>query len=1300
MDPDRWNRIEELFAAAIELDPSERDAFLREACSSDEDLRMRVQALLAADSAGHSLLDRRVGATLDSSGADPVASSADSADAGPLAPGSMLGNRYRIVVRLGRGGMGEVYRAEQIEPIRRSVALKVIKAGMDTHAVLARFEAERKTLALMSHPSIAQVFDAGETELGRPYFAMEFVEGVPLIEYCDRHTLTLDERLDLFVTVCKAVQHAHQKGIIHRDLKPSNILVSDADTEPIPKIIDFGIAKATSGSLSDLTAFTLEGQVIGTPAYMSPEQAEGSLDIDTRTDVYSLGVVLYELLTGSRPFDDEGFTDAGIGTVQKTIREVEPPRPSTRIETRDADSREVARRRGTDSRTLVKHLRGDLDWVILKAMEKHPDRRYQAASDLALELERFRRNEPVAAGPPSLRYRALKFVRRHRAAVFAAGVAVAAVLGGTVLATIGLIRAKTAERQARVAERLAEDRADALGRSNWKSYAGTITSAARAVQAGDPKTAADLLEVAVGEHRGWEHRYLTARVGGNDAVTEFERAADDWRLAASGARLFALDARYPGLADDRGCLVEPGRRVVLELEGASVTVSGFGEVGRTFCIVEDAWATPAVSDLAIPGNGTLVMDFDPPIRAFYAYFGAMAEGGTVTMDLWFGDSRTATVTSAECPRRLAAIGHGFVSGTPVDRIEFTASDYGGVVIGAFNGLPDGEPSLGTVTIPGYAGPRGSEVDVDFGCVFLEGPDLRDAAAYEGVTVLRSDALYVHGVGFAGREDWIVSGGWDGHVRFWDAKSGESIGTLPTQEAQLLSLATARAPIIATGHAGGRARLWHAETGGHLADLVAGSHPVHSLDLSADGTRLAARSYGTVEVLNLDPQTAAVRKRLLEVAESDAGVARITAETHGAIALSPDGAQVAANVTGGFAVWELATGGELYRTGHLESFIYDLAYSPDGRLLASGGDDDIVRLWDAESGSPLVEMHGHTSTIYALAFFPDGTRLASGADDRSILVWDTRHGDRLLDLTGHHDYVSALAFSPDGAVLVSGSGDHTLRAWNTRPIHERWQARIRDRTAGGPTRLARATTPVVARDPSESAIPAPAGLIGRWPGDGNARDVSSGSDGTPSSGVTYAAGVVGQAFSLDGEDDHVIVPDAPALDPPTQAITVEAWVRVEVLGATLMSRYDTSIGERAWAFNLRSDGVLQWGVYNDLRKEYRMVETIEGLIRPRTFHHVAASFDIRTQAMKTYVDGQEVPNRFAPRYTSTLSAFADTAAPVRLGAFVGIDGTTRGFLHGLLDEVAIYDRALTPLEIRTLYRAGSAGKWREESPRNR
>ncbi|HUN81646.1 MAG TPA: serine/threonine-protein kinase [Phycisphaerae bacterium] len=417
-------RAKELFVAALDYSGEERSRFLESACGDDAALRAAVEALLAA-------LDEPpvLKPALDEAGSSSSQAGLPTGEG----PGSRIGP-YKLLQLIGEGGFGAVFMAEQLTPVRRRVALKIIKLGMDTRQVVARFEQERQALAMMDHPHIARVLDAGATETGRPYFVMELVRGDPITAYCDTNNLSPDERLELFMQVCHAVQHAHQKGIIHRDIKPSNILVTVADGRPIPKVIDFGIAKATTAQLTEKTLFTEHRQLIGTPAYMSPEQAEMSgVDIDTRSDIYSLGVLLYELLTGTTPFDAKELSKAGSSEMQRIIREVEPPRPSTRVSTLGSNLPSVAAHRRTEPKKLGALIRGDLDWIVLKCLEKDRTRRYETANGLAMDIRRHLAGDAVNAAPPSAAYRLTKFVRRHRVGVLA-GCAVAAVL---ILGVIG-----------------------------------------------------------------------------------------------------------------------------------------------------------------------------------------------------------------------------------------------------------------------------------------------------------------------------------------------------------------------------------------------------------------------------------------------------------------------------------------------------------------------------------------------------------------------------------------------------------------------------------------------------------------------------------------------------------------------------------------------------------------------------------------------------------------------------------------------------------------------------------------------
>jgi serine/threonine protein kinase/tetratricopeptide (TPR) repeat protein len=436
-----WSpRANEIFLAAIDIaSPGDRARLVDEACGQDAALRAVVQRLL--DASERAARSRFLESPPHSVGATGTAAPS------PDDSGAVIGN-YRLVERIGEGGFGVVYAAEQTQPIRRQVAIKIVKPGMDSRRIIARFETERQALAVMDHPGIARVLDAGTTDAGRPYFVMEMVRGLPITRYCDQERLTPRQRLELFVPVCEAVQHAHQKGVIHRDLKPSNILVALYDGRPVPKVIDFGVARAMSLRPVDQEAVTEIGGIIGTLEYMAPEQAEpNSVDIDTRADVYSLGVLLYELLTGSPPFTSDQLRSAAFDQVLRMIREVEPAKPSTRLSTA-AELPAIAARRQVEPDRLHQLVSGDLDWIVMKALEKDRARRYATANGLAMDLLRHLADEPVTAAAPSRAYRLRKFVRRHKAGVVALGTMLVLLLGGIAGTTWGLIRADAARREA------------------------------------------------------------------------------------------------------------------------------------------------------------------------------------------------------------------------------------------------------------------------------------------------------------------------------------------------------------------------------------------------------------------------------------------------------------------------------------------------------------------------------------------------------------------------------------------------------------------------------------------------------------------------------------------------------------------------------------------------------------------------------------------------------------------------------------------------------------------------------------
>src|SRR5215470_3386594 len=464
----QWQKVKEIVGSALERPAAERSAYLDQACADDSELRAEVESLLSAYRGADGLSESPWHHASAESGAQPQT-------IGP----------YRLVRELGVGGMGQVWLAEQSEPVKRQVALKLIRAGMFDAATVLRFKAERQSLAIMDHPAIAKVFDAGTTAAGQPYLVMEYVDGQPLIEYCDTKRLPVRERLQLFVRVCEGVQHAHQKAIIHRDLKPSNILVVEVDGKPMPRIIDFGLAKTTAPLVPGETSFTQMGAFLGTPGYMSPEQADpAGHHVDTRTDVYSLGAVLYELLTGFLPFDTTEWKKRRPEDFFRQLREEDPPRPSTKISTNRETSSSKALSRRTEARQLASLLRGDLDWITMKAIEKDRERRYATPSDLAADVENYLRNKPVLAGPASLTYRVRKYVQRHAVGVAVASAAAALLIGVATMQAFELRRI-TSER----------DRADRVTEFMTNMFKVSDPSESR----GKSITAREILDRSAGE---------------------------------------------------------------------------------------------------------------------------------------------------------------------------------------------------------------------------------------------------------------------------------------------------------------------------------------------------------------------------------------------------------------------------------------------------------------------------------------------------------------------------------------------------------------------------------------------------------------------------------------------------------------------------------------------------------------------------------------------------------------------------------------------------------------------------------
>jgi eukaryotic-like serine/threonine-protein kinase len=971
-------------------------------------------------------------------------------DASPLieGPGTKIG-RYELLEQIGEGGMGLVYLAQQKQPVKRLVALKIVKPGMDSRAVIARFEAERQALALLDHPNIAHVLDAGTTDTGRPYFIMEYVKGMSITRYCDDRKLSIEQRLRLFKQLCEGLHYAHQKGIIHRDIKPSNILVSVHGDRAVPKIIDFGIAKATASALTDKTMFTLQGQLMGTPEYMSPEQVDlATQDIDTRSDIYSLGVLLYELLTGVLPFDSKSFRNSGFAEIQRTIREQEPATPSTRLTDLGQEAQAIAESRRTQIITLARCLHRELEWIPMKAMRKDRVRRYRSASEFADDIQNYLNGSALIAGPETALYKAQKFVRRHAGSVATVALVAVAIILGLIGTTTMYVRAERAldrevqaraqseeareketaartqaEQAEKVAEEqrsLAEERAEDYRRS---LYVNHIALANVAYHSGNMDRFRELLDLCPEDLRGWEWNRLTHLQ--DPALMTFQ--GHESRVNSVS---FSPDGKWivSGSADKTIKVWDAATGVELKtLRGHEhhVVCAAFSPDGRRI----------------VSGSSTVkVWD--------------VATGGEL-MSLRGHERLVWDVSFSPDGRRIVSGGHnGMVkvwdAGTGAELMTLAGHE-------------------GLVRSVGFS-PDGKRITSASGDGTIR---VWDAESGDELMSLSGRQRLPVGGSFGPHGKRIVSGGADKAIRVWDAASGAELMTLHGHEGDVLSVVfSPDGRRIISGCTDNTIRVWDSVTGVEEMTLRGHGGSIMSVAFSPDGQRIISgsddktiklwdtvihpklttlplprRLDGVVDSLAFSPDgkriIAGSSAKTIKVWDIASATETMTLCGHGdsvhapwspvqSVAFSPDGKRIVSGSSDKtIKLWDMATGAELVTLRGHQNVVHSVVFTPDGRHIISGSTDKMIKIWDAATGDELMALAAQEGGIHSIAISQDGKRIVSGDDGNTIKVWDAENGTEVLTLRGHESAVLSVALSSDGKFVVSGSHDRTIKLWDVK-----------------------------------------------------------------------------------------------------------------------------------------------------------------------------------------------------------------------------------------------------------------------------
>ena len=1028
---------------ALELPPHKRAEYLDRACKGDQKLKDQIETLLAAH-------ERADGFLAFSPARAP-------AHVGGHKEGDRIG-RYKLLQRIGEGGCGVVYMAEQEHPVRRRVALKVIRLGMDTERIIARFEAERQALAMMDHPNIAKVFDAGATDSGRPYFVMELVRGIKITDYCEQNNLPTRERLGLFVQVCHAIQHAHQKGIIHRDIKPSNILVTVNDGVPIPKVIDFGIAKGTEGRLTDKTLFTAFEQFIGTPAYMSPEQAAmTSVDIDTRSDIYSLGVLLYELLTGRTPFDGNELLAAGLDEMRRTIREVEPVKPSTRL---TQNSGSIPSR----PQQTIHGVRGDLDWIVMKCLEKDRARRYETANGLAHDILRHLKNEPVGARPPTGLYRFHKAIRRNKTAFAAAAAVLTVLIAGVIVSTWQAVRAKRAERQ----QILLRQEAQNANRGLRETV--SILELERAedfFQAGDAGFGAAHLAAIL-------RRNPSNHIAASRLVSALLHR--NWALPTGAPLRHGAVVTTLSFSPDSACLLSTSDDNTANLweAGTGKWIAGLqhdGQVHHANFSPDGTRIVSASADgFARIWNATNGSPFTAPLEhkgpLNFAEFSTdsmriLSAGADKIVRIW--DGWTGELLRETAPQRtdiaiarFSPDGKEIVTGSKRGSVRFfdleTAKEtpwlgihYEGIT--ALSYSPDGR-RLVSASADGIV-------------------RLWSTARKEPIqNAIMSDEPIDHAV-FSPDGRLLLTSSHGTAARLWDVNTGKPLGSPLAHSGRVVAGAfSADGQKIVTISKEHSARLWDAQTRLPLCQPIREPQEFTIVTFSPDGKRLATGSKdGTIrlwdiqsrqhtglavafetqiECVALNPDTKFVLGASADGAARVFDIASLNTRHPSSYLLQvPAGLQSAEFSPDGNLVLTATTNKNLYLwdwrarriiAGPLStpSRIRSTRFSPDSKRFVTAGFDGTVQVWNAETWQPITLPLSHGSDAVSVAIFsPDGELIASAGEDFTARVWNARTGAPAGKPMIHSDHVKWVDFSPDGTRIATASTDNTARIWDVR-----------------------------------------------------------------------------------------------------------------------------------------------------------------------------------------------------------------------------------------------------------------------------